>query len=74
MDGTQRRVDGVRRERSELENHLIDEYSTGKTKQPPLKEVEPRHFMRCHISLEELRRHQLADRGAVAAAPGEGTS
>jgi peptide/nickel transport system ATP-binding protein len=42
--------------------------------QPPLKEVEPGHFMRCHISLEELRRLQLADRGAVASAPGEGTS
>ncbi len=39
--------------------------------QPPLKEVEPGHFMRCHISIEELRRLQLADEGAVGAAPGE---
>jgi peptide/nickel transport system substrate-binding protein len=30
MDETQRRLDNVRRERSELENHLIDEYSAGK--------------------------------------------
>ncbi|MBD0290685.1 MAG: peptide ABC transporter substrate-binding protein, partial [Thermoleophilia bacterium] len=30
MDETQRRVDGVRRDRSELENHLIDEYAAGK--------------------------------------------
>ena len=30
MDETQRRVDEVRRERSELENHLIDEYVEGK--------------------------------------------
>jgi peptide/nickel transport system ATP-binding protein len=27
--------------------------------EPPLKEVEPGHFMRCHISLDELRRLQL---------------
>ena len=26
--------------------------------QPPLKEVEPGHFMRCHISIDELRRLQ----------------
>jgi peptide/nickel transport system ATP-binding protein len=26
--------------------------------EPPLKEVEPGHFMRCHIPLEELRRLQ----------------
>jgi peptide/nickel transport system substrate-binding protein len=30
MDDTQRRVDVIRRERSELENHIIDEYSAGK--------------------------------------------
>jgi peptide/nickel transport system substrate-binding protein len=30
MDETQRRLDEVRRERSELENHLIDEYIGGK--------------------------------------------
>jgi peptide/nickel transport system substrate-binding protein len=30
MDETQRRVDEVRKERSELENHLIDEYVLGK--------------------------------------------
>ncbi len=30
MDETQRRVDDIRRERSELENHLIDEYVEGK--------------------------------------------
>ena len=30
MDETQRRVDEVRRERSEVENHLIDEYGAGK--------------------------------------------
>ena len=30
MDETQRRLDEVRRERSELENHLIDEYADGK--------------------------------------------
>src|SRR5918994_1979831 len=30
MDETQRRLDEVRRERSELENHLIDEYAGGK--------------------------------------------
>jgi peptide/nickel transport system substrate-binding protein len=30
MDETQRRVDEVRRQRSELENHLIDEYAAGK--------------------------------------------
>jgi peptide/nickel transport system substrate-binding protein len=30
MDETQRRVDEVRKERSELENHLIDEYVFGK--------------------------------------------
>jgi peptide/nickel transport system substrate-binding protein len=30
MDETQHRVDEVRRERSELENHLIDEYGAGK--------------------------------------------
>ncbi len=30
MDETQRRVDEVRRERSEIENHLIDEYVFGK--------------------------------------------
>jgi peptide/nickel transport system ATP-binding protein len=35
--------------------------------QPPLKEVEPGHFMRCHISLEELRRLQ----GAPPSAPVE---
>jgi peptide/nickel transport system substrate-binding protein len=30
MDEMRRRVDEVRSERSELENHLIDEYATGK--------------------------------------------
>jgi peptide/nickel transport system substrate-binding protein len=30
MDETQRRVDEIRKERSELENHLIDEYVAGK--------------------------------------------
>jgi peptide/nickel transport system substrate-binding protein len=30
MDETQRRVDEIRKERSELENHLIDEYAWGK--------------------------------------------
>jgi peptide/nickel transport system substrate-binding protein len=30
MDETQRRVDGIRKERSELENHIIDEYVAGK--------------------------------------------
>jgi peptide/nickel transport system substrate-binding protein len=30
MDETQRRVDEIRKERSELENHLIDEYAAGK--------------------------------------------
>jgi peptide/nickel transport system substrate-binding protein len=30
MDETQRRVDEIRKQRSELENHLIDEYSAGK--------------------------------------------
>ena len=30
MDETQRRVDEIRRDRSELENHLIDEYGAGK--------------------------------------------
>jgi peptide/nickel transport system ATP-binding protein len=31
--------------------------------EPPLKEVAPGHFMRCHIPLEELRRLQLAEPG-----------
>jgi peptide/nickel transport system substrate-binding protein len=30
MDETQRRVDEIRKDRSELENHLIDEYAAGK--------------------------------------------
>jgi peptide/nickel transport system substrate-binding protein len=30
MDETQRRVDAIRKDRSELENHIIDEYSAGK--------------------------------------------
>ena len=30
MDDTQRRVDAIRKDRSELENHIIDEYSAGK--------------------------------------------
>ena len=30
MDETQRRIDEVRRESTELENHLIDEYVSGK--------------------------------------------
>ena len=30
MDETQRRVDEIRRERSELENHIIDQYVEGK--------------------------------------------
>lgn len=25
------------------------------TQEPPLAEVEPEHFMRCHIPIEELR-------------------
>jgi peptide/nickel transport system ATP-binding protein len=29
---------------------------------PPLKEVAPGHYMRCHIPIDELRRLQLADR------------
>jgi peptide/nickel transport system ATP-binding protein len=29
--------------------------------EPPLKEVAPGHFMRCHIPLEELRRLQLGE-------------
>jgi peptide/nickel transport system ATP-binding protein len=35
--------------------------------EPPLKEVEPGHFLRCHISLDELRRLQTeARRGGRA--------
>ena len=30
MDDTQRRVDAIREDRSELENHIIDEYAAGK--------------------------------------------
>jgi peptide/nickel transport system ATP-binding protein len=30
--------------------------------EPPLKEVAPGHFMRCHIPLEELRRLQLSEK------------
>ena len=30
MDETQRRVDEVRKQRSELENHIVDEYKAGK--------------------------------------------
>jgi peptide/nickel transport system substrate-binding protein len=30
MDDTQRRVDAIRKQRSELENHIIDEYSAGR--------------------------------------------
>ena len=30
MDETQRRVDEVRKQRSELENHIVDEYRAGK--------------------------------------------
>jgi len=30
MDDTQRRVDAIRKDRSELENHIIDEYSAGR--------------------------------------------
>jgi len=30
MDDTQRRVDAIREDRSELENHIIDEYTAGK--------------------------------------------
>jgi peptide/nickel transport system ATP-binding protein len=30
--------------------------------EPPLKEVAPGHFMRCHIPLEELRRLQIPER------------
>jgi peptide/nickel transport system ATP-binding protein len=38
--------------------------------EPPLKEVEPGHFMRCHIPLEELRQLQQSppDRAAAPAA------
>jgi peptide/nickel transport system ATP-binding protein len=32
------------------------------TEEPPLAEVEPEHFMRCHISLEDLRRLQVERR------------
>ena len=30
MDETQRRVEEIRKDRSELENHLIDEYKAGR--------------------------------------------
>ena len=30
MDETQRRVDEIRKERSELENHIIDQYIDGR--------------------------------------------
>ena len=30
MEDTQRRVDAIREDRSELENHIIDEYAAGK--------------------------------------------
>ena len=30
------------------------------TEEPPLEEVEPGHFMRCHIPIDELRRLQVA--------------
>jgi peptide/nickel transport system ATP-binding protein len=30
------------------------------TEEPPLAEVEPEHFMRCHIPIDELRRLQVA--------------
>jgi peptide/nickel transport system ATP-binding protein len=43
--------------------------------QPPLKEVEPGHAMRCHISLDELRRLQLgAPGGAPARTPAGGAT
>ena len=29
MDETQRKVDEIRKERSEVENHIIDEYAAG---------------------------------------------
>ena len=29
--------------------------------QPPLAEAEPGHFIRCHISIEELRRLQAPE-------------
>jgi peptide/nickel transport system ATP-binding protein len=32
---------------------------------PPLKEVAPGHYMRCHIPIDELKRLQLADRPNV---------
>jgi peptide/nickel transport system ATP-binding protein len=34
--------------------------------EPPLREVEPGHLLRCHISLEELRRLQTTAAGDVA--------
>jgi peptide/nickel transport system ATP-binding protein len=35
--------------------------------EPPLLEVEPQHFMRCHIPIEELRRLQQERKDAVPA-------
>jgi peptide/nickel transport system ATP-binding protein len=40
--------------------------------EPPLKEVEPGHFWRCHYPIEELRELQKSPPGErVAAAPGD---
>jgi peptide/nickel transport system ATP-binding protein len=35
--------------------------------EPPLREVEPDHFMRCHIPIDELRRLQQEAKDAVPA-------
>jgi peptide/nickel transport system ATP-binding protein len=35
--------------------------------EPPLLEVEPEHFMRCHIPIDELRRLQQEAKDAVPA-------
>ena len=45
------------------------------TQEPPLAEVEPAHYMRCHIPIAELRELQLtrpAGRTAAAGGPGPG--
>jgi peptide/nickel transport system ATP-binding protein len=39
------------------------------TEEPPLAEVEPEHFMRCHISLDDLRRLQVERREQQALTP-----
>jgi peptide/nickel transport system ATP-binding protein len=42
--------------------------------QPPLKEVEPGHFMRCHIPLEELAEKQGVDVDGLRAGNGRPAS